>query len=36
MKAYILGLNDEDTTMVLSPDSEFFKFFNDIDGINNN
>jgi len=36
MKAYIIGLNDEDTTMVLSPDSEFFKFFNDIDGINNN
>ena len=36
MKAYIMGLNDEDTTMVLSPDSEFFKFFNDINGINNN
>ena len=36
MKAYIIGLNDEDTTMVLSPDSEFFKFFNDINGINNN
>ncbi len=36
MRAYIIGLNDEDTTMVLSPDSEFFKFFNNINGINNN
>ena len=33
MKAYSLALNDEDTTMVLSPDSEFFNFFNDMNGI---
>ena len=32
MKAYSLAINDEDTTMVLSPDSEFFNFFNDITG----
>ena len=32
MKAYSLALNDEDTTMVLSPDSEFFNFFSNIDG----
>ncbi len=30
MKAYTLALNNEDTTLVLSPDSEFFKFFNNI------
>jgi len=30
MKAYSIALNNEDTTMVLSPDSTFFEFFNDI------
>ena len=30
MKAYSLALNNGDTTMVLSPDSTFFQFFNDI------
>lgn len=30
MKAYSIALNNEDTTMVLSPDSTFFQFFNDI------
>jgi membrane protease subunit HflC len=32
MKAYSLSINGEDTTMVLSPDSEFFNFFNSING----
>ena len=32
MKAYSLAINDEDTTMVLSPDSEFFKFFGNAGG----
>jgi membrane protease subunit HflC len=31
MKAYSIALNNEDTTMVLSPESTFFEFFNDID-----
>lgn len=30
MKAYSIALNNGDTTMVLSPDSTFFQFFNDI------
>ena len=30
MKAYSIALNNEDTTMVLSPDSTFFEFFNDM------
>ena len=30
MKAYSVALNNGDTTMVLSPDSTFFEFFNDI------
>ena len=30
MKAYSVALNNGDTTMVLSPESTFFEFFNDI------
>ena len=30
MKAYSIALNNGDTTMVLSPDSTFFQFFDDI------
>ena len=30
MKAYSVALNNGDTTMVLSPDSTFFEFFNDM------
>ncbi|MBF87647.1 MAG: protease modulator HflC [Pelagibacterales bacterium] len=33
MQAYVLALDSEDTTMVLSPDSEFFNFFGDLEGI---
>ena len=33
MQAYILALDSKDTTMVLSPDSEFFNFFGDLEGI---
>lgn len=32
MIAYGLGLNAEGTTMVLSPDSQFFRYFNNADG----
>ena len=32
MQAYSEALTREDTTMVLSPDSDFFRFFNDIQG----
>ncbi|NQV22315.1 MAG: protease modulator HflC [Rhodospirillales bacterium] len=32
MQAYGLALGNDDTTLVLSPDSEFFRFFGDIDG----
>ena len=32
MQAYGEALTQEDTTMVLSPDSDFFRFFNDIQG----
>jgi len=32
MQAYILALDSEDTTMVLSPDSEFFNFFGNLEG----
>ncbi len=34
MQAYSEALTREDTTMVLSPDSDFFRFFNDIQGRN--
>jgi membrane protease subunit HflC len=33
MKAYETGLAAQGTTMVLSPDSEFFKYFNDASGL---
>jgi membrane protease subunit HflC len=33
MKAYETGLGGNGTTMVLSPDSEFFKYFNDASGL---
>lgn len=33
MKAYETGLTGQSTTMVLSPDSEFFKYFNDASGL---
>jgi membrane protease subunit HflC len=33
MKAYETGLGGQGTTMVLSPDSEFFKYFNDASGL---
>ncbi|TWF54321.1 protease modulator HflC [Neorhizobium alkalisoli] len=32
MRAYVASLADNGTTMVLSPNSEFFKFFNSSDG----
>ncbi len=32
MQAYEAALTGEDTTMVLSPDSEFFRFFGDLSG----
>ena len=32
MEAYRVALGSEDTTMVMSPDSEFFRFFGDITG----
>jgi membrane protease subunit HflC len=32
MSAYREALGDEDTSMVLSPDSEFFRYFGDISG----
>ena len=28
MQAYITAIDSNDTTMILSPDSEFFEFFN--------
>jgi membrane protease subunit HflC len=33
MQAYRKALSSSDTTMVLSPNSDFFRFFNNIDGI---
>ncbi len=36
MQAYILALDSEDTTMVLSPDSEFFNFFGSLEGNTDN
>ena len=33
MQAYVLALDSEDTTMVLSPDSEFFVLFGDLEGL---
>jgi membrane protease subunit HflC len=32
MEAYKRGLSNEDTTMVLTPDSEFFRYFRDLQG----
>jgi membrane protease subunit HflC len=32
MQAYAEGLKSSDTTMILSPDSEFFKYFGDLSG----
>jgi membrane protease subunit HflC len=32
MRAYVSALGDNNTTMVLSPDSDFFKFFESPDG----
>ncbi len=32
MEAYRKALGSEDTTMVMSPDSEFFRFFGNITG----
>jgi membrane protease subunit HflC len=34
MEAYRKGLANDDTTMVLTPDSEFFRYFRDIKGVN--
>ena len=31
MQAYIIAIDSNDTTMILSPDSEFFEFFNKIE-----
>ena len=33
MKAYENSLTDSDTTLVLTPDSEFFRFFNTSDSV---
>jgi membrane protease subunit HflC len=33
MKAYETGLTGQSTTMVLSPDSQFFKYFDDATGL---
>ncbi len=33
LEAYKIALTSNDTTMVLSPDSEFFRYFNDIFGL---
>jgi membrane protease subunit HflC len=33
LEAYKLALSSNDTTMVLSPDSEFFRYFNDLFGL---
>ena len=35
MKAYEKSLSDSDTTLVLTPDSEFFKFFGKSDSVSN-
>jgi membrane protease subunit HflC len=32
MQAYQVALGNDDTTLVLSPDSEFFRFFGDLEG----
>ena len=34
MQAYDAALGTDDTTMVLSPDSDFFRFFGDFQGVN--
>ena len=31
MQAYVVAIDSSDTTMILSPDSEFFEYFNKID-----
>ena len=31
MQAYVSAIDSGDTTMILSPDSEFFEYFNKID-----
>ena len=33
MQAYVVGLQSSDTRMVISPDSEFFRYFNSADGL---
>ena len=33
MEAYREALGSEDTTMVLSPDSEFFRYFGNLKGV---
>ena len=33
MRAYTAALSDKGTTMVLSPDSQFFKYFNQSSGV---
>ena len=35
MQAYTEGLNSNDTTMILSPESEFFEYFGDFSGVGN-
>ena len=35
MQAYTEGLNSNDTTMILSPESEFFEYFGDFSGLDN-
>ena len=35
MQAYTEGLNSNDTTMILSPESEFFEYFGDFGGTDN-
>ena len=34
MQAYANALGQDDTTMVLSPDSEFFRYFGDVSDFN--
>ena len=33
MQAYVTAIDSSDTTMILSPDSEFFEYFNNIDNL---
>ena len=35
MQAYTEGLNSDDTTMILSPESEFFEYFGDFSSVGN-